>query len=417
MRSWSEQIRFFYATTFVMLTSMIWTIASSVVFNVEISFYLFIITLISALVARYLFKKEKRLTICILVPIVPLIIYEIIKGITFLGCLDVIFVIFIIIKLINEENENINYDRYKRVFVQGSYILFMVSMVYALTLKPSISIIYRGSIIYLVLIILTLRESMGYCYNVKRSKESRRFNIVLIIFSTLITQDFFYNKCIAMLEAIYGVINFIADKLLSWILVVVGYLIVLAINAIQSLFKGNGSFGEGIMFEPGKTNIDVSGINVGDQVNPIVTLVIKGAIILTLLVLVIRIGRRIVRNKKLDNEMSYTEIVEFIEVDKKPVNEIFKMIKKIFRKKGSPREEVIYKYGEFVGLARKKGIFEKYMTPKQLANVTKIKIDYCEGLDEIANIYNEAKFSKHSINSNKEETVGKNVDNISKKMK
>jgi len=57
------------------------------------------------------------------------------------------------------------------------------------------------------------------------------------------------------------------------------------------------------------------------------------------------------------------------------------------------------------------------MTPKQLGNIVKIKVDNCNEVDEIANIYNEAKFSTHVINREYEQKVEKYVDNINKKIK
>lgn len=417
MKSWSDQIRFFYATTFIMLTSMIWIIASSIIFNIEISFYLFIITLVSSSVARYLFKKGQKVSLCITIPMVPLVIYGISKGVTFLGCLNSIFIIFIIIKLLNEENENINYDRYKSVFVQGAYVLFIVSMAYALTSRSSSSDIYIGIVIYLVLIVVTLRESMWYCYNIKKSKSSKWFNSILIGFSILITQEFFYGKCVIILNAIYNGFNFIIEKVLGVVIVGVGYIVEWGINALQKLVGNNILDGDGVWVKEGNTAIDIKNIISGEGINPIFAFLAKSVVIVILLVLLIRLAKKIAKNNRSHNEMSYTEVVEFIEENNKSTNRFIKRIKKLFRKKGTPREEVIYKYGEFVERSKEKGIFEVYMTPKQLSNVVKIKIDSYEGIEELTAIYNESKFSTHIINCVQEQKVEETVDNINKKIK
>ncbi|MEG2289126.1 MAG: hypothetical protein RR891_03200 [Clostridium sp.] len=418
MKNWSTQIRFFYATTFVMLTSMVWAIASNVIFNVKLSFNLFIITLISSLISRYLLIKRRKVSTCIMIPIIILIIYKIIKGITLVGCLDVIFVVFVIIKLLNEETENISYDRYRRIFIRGAYGLSSVLIAYALTLRASSDIIYRGVIIYLVLIIVTLRESMWYCNNIKKNKISKLINGMLIGFSVLITQEGFYDKYVMILKVIYSGFSFITEKLLGWAMLAVGFIIMLGSNAIRWLVSGGNVSAESVWRQTRQVQTNIRDMFSGDLIMTIAfSLLVKGVVIVAVLVLAIKLGQKVIEINKENNELSYTEIMEFIERDNKSTNLVVEMIKKIFRKKGSPREEVIYKYGEFVGLASKKGIFEKYMTPKQLLNVTKIKIDYCEGLDEISDIYNEAKFSLHVINKEKEQKVEKTVDNIKKSMK
>ncbi len=57
------------------------------------------------------------------------------------------------------------------------------------------------------------------------------------------------------------------------------------------------------------------------------------------------------------------------------------------------------------------------MTPKQLSNIVKIKVDNCNEVDEVTNIYNETKFSTHVINSQYEQKVENYVDNINRKIK
>ncbi|WP_346932369.1 hypothetical protein [Clostridium sp.] len=259
---------------------------------------------------------------------------------------------------------------------------------------------------------------MWYCNNIKKNKISKLINGMLIGFSVLITQEGFYDKYVMILKVIYSGFSFITEKLLGWAILAVGSIIMLGSNAIRWLVSGGNVSVESVWGQTRQVQTNIRDMFSGDLIMTIAfSLLVKGVVIVAVLVLAIKLGQKVIEINKENDELSYTEIMEFIERDNKSTNLVVEMIKKIFRKKGSPREEVIYKYGEFVGLASKKGIFEKYMTPKQLLNVTKIKIDYCEGLDEISDIYNEAKFSLHVINKEKEQKVEKTVDNIKKSMK
>ncbi|MEG1256136.1 hypothetical protein [Clostridium sp.] len=420
MMSWSERVRFFYATTFIMLASIIWTVVSTIIFGGEISFSLFIISLISVEASRYLFKKQVKLIICIGGPIVPVFTYQVINVQPFIACLNVIFIIFISMMLIKEESENISYDRYKIIFIKGVYAIFVAAIVYGLIWLPSSTVIYRAIIMYLVLGVITLRESMGYCYNIKRGKVSRTWSFVLVIFAILITRDFFYNKCVSLVKMLYNIFNFLLDKIIDLVLIIFSYPMTLLYNLISNLFKGKGATVEEIfggMGNPNNKSTEELLSKYDITISPIFYLIIKILVIVMLIFILTKLARKIVKNNETNKNNEYIEVVENIEGSGKSPNRFIRRIKSIFRKKGSSREEIIYKYGEFVKKAREKGIFEEYMTPKQLLNVVKIKVDNCEEIDEITYLYNEAKFSTHIINCGQEQKVEKYVDNINKKIK
>ena len=56
------------------------------------------------------------------------------------------------------------------------------------------------------------------------------------------------------------------------------------------------------------------------------------------------------------------------------------------------------------------------MTASQLKNVTKINVDNSDNLDEMTLLYNEAKFSLHTMTQENVESVRKGHSNIRKQL-
>lgn len=417
--SWSKQIRFYYVTSFIMLTSIIGSIITSFFFHGEIKFSLFIVTLISALVSLYFYNKQWKTGTCIIVPIIPVTIYEVLTQNIFSGTFNAMFIVYVTTALIKEENEDINYDRYKRKFRIGVYGIFIAAIAYGIFELSSSNVIYRAIIIYIILVVITMREARGYCYNIKKSKSSRIFNLSLFGFAIFITQEFFYEKFVMIVKGIYLGFNYVLELILNLVILIIGPIMNWCINALKKLFNGDNSMFDNVRNSAVNQN-KTGEIYVSDPISEVVSkgfeFLIKSLIILVLALIAIKLIKKIIRRSNFNRDNGYVEVVEDIDDTLKSSNKIINKLKKVFRKKGTPREEILYRYGEFVEAARARGIFKEYMTPKQLSNIVKIKVDQYEEVDVITNTYNEARFSTHCINSEKEQFVEKYVDNVNKKI-
>ncbi len=419
--SWSEKVRLYYDITFTMLASIIWMMVTALAFSKDMKFSIFIFTLISILISKRLLKKGKKIGFCIIISLIPAIVYEIFTHGIMIAVLDVIFIVFIDVILIKEVNENINYDRYKNIFTKGITCIFIVAIICGVFKPQYANPVFRGSIIYLILVVITMRETMGYCYNIRSSKANKTINLSLVTFAVLITQKFFYDICVKIIKTLYGWIDFIVELIIDIIVKIIEYPMTWAINALNKLFAERAGSLEGIfgILEIGNDNSKKFEVINREmvRVSPIFTFIMKIIVILILAIIIIKITKKIVKSIDINIDKGYTEIVEEIAPKKLGYKKVINKIKKIFRKKGTPREEILYKYSEFVEVADKKDIFKAYMTPKQLSNIVKIKVDNCNEVDEVTNIYNETKFSAHVINSQYEQKVENYVDNINRKIK
>ncbi len=419
--SWSEQVRLYYDITFSMLTSVVWMIVTALIFSKDMKFSIFILMMISILTSKYLLRKGKKVEICIGVSLIPIIVYEIFSQEIVIAIGDIIFVALISAVLLRETNENINYDRYKNIFINGISYIFIASIICSMFKPIYAEIIFRGIVIYLILMVITMRETMGYCYNIKSSKVNKIINISLISLALLTTQEFFYIIFVKVVSILYRGIEFITEFIIDVIVKIIGIPMTWVFNALQKLFTERRGALEDIFgrIDSGSKNPpNIKGLT-PEMVtaSPTFIFIMKVIVTIILILIVSSIIRKIIKGTNLNRDDGYTEIIEEIEQKDPGYKKVIDKIKKIFRKKGTPREEVLYKYSEFVEVANKKEIFKTYMTPRQLGNIVKIKVDNCMEVDEVTNMYNEAKFSTHIINKSYEQKVEKYVDNINKNIK
>lgn len=419
--SWSDQVRFYYDITFSMLMSIIWTIATAIIFFKDMNFSIFIFILVTVLISKYLLKKGKKINFSRIVALAPAIIYEIFSQEIMIAILDLMFIGVISSILIKEINENINYERYKNILVKGVSCIFIAAVVCGIVKPQYANFVFRGSVIYLILLVITMREAMGYCYNIKSSKANKVINLSLVILALLTTQNFFYNIGVRIAKLLYSGFNFIIELIIDIITKIIEYPMMWAINALNKLFTEKSVDIESIFSNLGNSTRKSSSFNKVNmetvKASPVFIFIMKAILMIVLMLIIVKITKKILDGTNFSEDKGYVEVVESIGQKDSGYKKVINKIKKIFRKKGTPKEEVLYKYSEFVEVADKKDIFKAYMTPKQLGNIVKIKVDNCNEVDEVTNIYNEAKFSTHIINRGYAQKVEKYVDNINKKIK
>lgn len=419
--SWFNQVKFFYTSTIILLITFVWTVIMNVIFNINISFGLFVLLLVMSNLGRYILRRGINPKLCLVMSIFPICVVEIfITRDIFFAILNTIFSSFVIIKLFREENSDISYEEYKRQLSKGIYCIFGVGIIYSFMtwagLKADDSKIYIGILVYIILVVIALREAMGYEYQIKRTKVSKYINYGLALFGILLTQETVYNKLAFLVEFISTVVGKFIGWLAGIIFNILQYPLMWLYMLLEKLFSGaKGKMPESLgNLENQKQEelIEQAGV-AGDMIVNAIMVIIIILLFFILYKVVSKIYYRYSRNKSEE----YTEFTEKIEVEKSKEKKLSTMLKKIFRKKGSPREEVLYKYGELVTSAFKKEFFKEYMTPSQLKKVIKVKVDKATSIDEITNIYNKAKFSKHAIGIEEKEVVEENVNNINKLMK
>ena len=423
--SWFNQVKFFYTSTITLLITFIWTVILGLAFNQEIGFQLFFMIFIMSNLSRYLLRRGINPKVCLFVALIPIVIIEILTSSeAFLTILNIGFSGNIISKLLKEEKDDINYEEYKRVFIRGVYYMFGAGIIYGLMrgsgVRSSASIIYIGILSYSILAVITLREAMGYEYQVKRTRSSKFINYGLTLFGILLTQEFIYRKIMIFAERVKNIVGYILSWFVDIILMVLYYPIAFIFNLLQKII-GDVDNEKMAEFLKGMNGLEPNDadhvVQQGVSVNPIIILILKVLVGFIFIYILYKLVNKVYYNINKSKLQEYVESVENIDIKKTKESKLFMKIKKILRKRGTPREEIIYKYGELIDSAAKKDIFKKYMTPSQLKYVMKVKVDSSNKIDEITEIYNEAKFSEHKVGISQQNTMEENVNKLNKTMK
>jgi len=152
----------------------------------------------------------------------------------------------------------------------------------------------------------------------------------------------------------------------------------------------------------------------GIKLPPVLILVIKVLILLVILYIIYRFLARFRNKTKVNN--GFLEEKEKITKKKNKKHWVKDVFSKIFQGGGSNREKILSTYKGFEKITEEADIYKPYMTATQLKNVTKIKVNNSDDLDEMTQVYNEAKFSMHDMTQDKVEKVKKGHSSIKKQI-
>lgn len=414
--SWYRQIKTLYSSTYVLMIYIIWTMLTCTFLANEVSFNLYLITLFNVFLMEYLYDKEYKKHITLSVPlIIGAVILWVMYYDFYKAVLNYLFFISSIIAVYKEEPNQINYYEYKQKWIFGAYLMVGVALFILIFSAPLLEKMFRVLVMYLILVVINLRESLRYSYNI-RSKHSKYINLGIIGFMIIIFQEHTYKIFSTITRAIYGGITYVLNIIFDIIITIVSYPIAYGTELLGKIFAIRAMKAKSVFEGFDKLKIPAELLFQQDTYRDeasiaYVAILLKILLAAAILIIIVRSLSALVKVEK--REEGYVEFKEKLINKKKNKEGIFQKLKKtIFRKRGNLREEILYSYSEFEKVTEKVEIFKPYMTASQLKNVTKIKVDNVDKLDEMTEIYNKAKFSRGELKGENLETVKRAVENI-----
>lgn len=412
--NWGEKVRLYYAAPLLMIASCIYSILVSINSGSALSLEIFIITFLVQILLKYFLAKGRSPWTSVFFAMVPAILFEIIFQGGNTTIINLIFILFINLLYIYKFEGDINYEWNKRILIKGLVIILVLAVIESFFSIQTSSIIYRMILIYLILMIIALREVLVYSNKIKKDKIFKNTNISIVIFAMIFAMDFFYQIFVSLGRLVANAISFLLDKMISLLLIILEK----PFNWIYALLSKRAGYkapevANNDLFVENNTDIIYQ---MDSRIVNVALVAIKVVIILFIIWAAIRIIKKIRHVEVKSEELNYEEITEDINPnwDGKKKTKIFH---DIFRKKGNSREEVIYRYEKFASYSEVKGIFKRYMTPKQFENTIKISVDDANDFSEVTKIYNKAKFSMEEINDEMERRTRDVVNKTSKKYK
>ncbi len=410
--NWYRQVKTLYTTTLTIFFFIMWAFIEKIIFQNNIKYSLIIITFISVFLMQYLIYKRVNKYLSVAIPLIIsiLILHFILKD--SLIIVNLIFVVATMIFNLTLENDTINYYQCKRTLTNGLYLIVPIGIIGIMFRSDLIIYLFRAYMFYLILMIITFRESLRYMYNI-RNKSSIYVNLGIILGIIALCQEYIFSAFNKIIIWIFGVISFAADLILTLIVKIFEKPMQFIVDSLKKIMMKNQHLEEMLDRLGNKSEVREFIYEESVLKYPIW---IKIALLIIVLYFLYKIICKIRINVKVNE--NYVECIESINEksqEKKP-SYISKFIKKILRKKGDIREEILYNYKNFEEITKKADIYKTYMTAAQLKNVTKVKIDNVDGLDDMTNIYNKAKFSTQELSEENLQQVKNSYENIKKQI-
>ncbi len=413
--SWHRKVKSIYSISLVTISFIIWSTLSKLLFESPVDYKLFLITLCIVFFTQYLntLKLKKSLFILFILVLsagAPLIFF---RGQIIV--INAIFLIFMALVTYTLENSPVDHTQYKQDIRKSILALGVIWLISFNLGSDFVNEMYRFHILYIIMVIILMRETRGYVYSVK-SNTSMVTNIIIGISVVTLSLDFASNIIAKVLGLLMDLTSFILVIIISMLIKIFGGPIsFIAEKLRQLLMKSDNKFiTEGTTMDM-KVNkppnmVEYHGINLP----PELLLIIKILILLVILYAIYKILSRFRNETKIYD--GYSEKKEKIIKKKNKKHWVKDMFAKIFQGGGSNREKILSIYKAFEKTTEQADIYKPYMTATQLKNVTKINVNNCDDLEEMTQVYNEAKFSMHEMTQEKVEKVKKGHSNIKKKL-
>ncbi|MGH4140331.1 hypothetical protein [Clostridium sp.] len=413
--SWYRKVKSLYSISLVTISFIIWSTLSKWLFKSGVNYKLFLITLCIVFFTQYLNNLElkKSLFILALLGVSILACFIFFKGQTIF--INIIFLLFMSLITYSLDDMPIDHSQYKEDIIKSMAALIVIWPISFTLGADFVNEMYRFHILYIIMIIILMRETRRYVYDVK-SNTSSVTNVIIGISVLALSLDYANKIIVWLLDMLIKLSSFILGLIVDFLIVIFGgpiSFIIQKINGILIKSENQYKLKDSAM---GKTLNKQSNIIKYKAANlsPALLLFIKIFIVLVIFYVIYKFLSRITKDTKVYS--GFVEEKERMVNKRKKTHWVKNLFGNMFKSGGSNRDKILYTYSSFEKITEQANIYKTYMTATQLKNVTKINVDNVYNLDEMTKLYNEAKFSVHPMTQESVESVKRGHSNIKKQL-
>ncbi|WP_061996114.1 hypothetical protein [Clostridium sp. ATCC 25772] len=415
--SWFRQVKLLYMATLNIMYFLLGNLISNILIDKNLSYYLILFTIATTVCALICIDRNYNKKLAIFIPflVTLLILRFLINDSSYI----IVAIYFIVIYLFNLEkiDEPITYIDTRKTFIYIMLLSLLILWLANIFLwKNIVAYSFRAYIFYLALMIITFRELLRYENNIFNEK-AKYFNLSIVAVIIIMSLDPVMKFINITFSKLLNIIWSLVIGIIGFISKVVGVLVEFVVRNLRNIIlKNDGSIEDLNLFQNQKVSNEIK--NIFDNnipVNSGLDIVVKFLFAILTIVIVYKMFSKIhILKKKVDK--NYIEYVENIKKENRNKKNKLKKIKEILKIRKSVKEEIFYTYKKFERIANKVGVFKNYMTATQLKNVVNLKFDNMEGLEDMTNIYNEAKFSNHHIPDEELKKIKEDYENVKKQL-
>lgn len=414
--SWMRQVRTLYTISLLMLFYILWAIIGFFLLaHMETRYTIYLVWLVSVFLMQFLKSKTRNMVISLFIPGVVglLLVYYVTKepgamvSLTFL--LNLIMTWFLIFLFLRMDKEEIDYNLHKKRMKYAVQILAALGLLIPWTTPQVTSEVLRFYILFLISVVIVLREVRLYFFEI-RNKKSFYVNIIVIISMILVSIQQVSAFIVKILGAVYNGVATILTFIFTIIGVPIAYLFsgfkLDYLDAVSKKVKpllGAAQGGSG-----DKAKIKDAPVVQNLHVSPYV----KVAIGILILFIIYRI---FVKGTVAKENKSPLDQREKLAKEAKPRLNPLRAIQRLL-KGNSIKEHILFTYRKFEHRTSGKGIFQTSMTANELKEETKPLVSQKDDLASLTDIYNEAKFSDHSMDEDKLKVIQDNYNTVKKEL-
>lgn len=435
--SWYDEVKFIFAVFMNTMLFILWSFFIKILLNIDLSRYIYILNLtilfLTLYLSKYIFKrlyKNNRILLLTLIisiltsPVVYFLMDSKVLGVI----LNLVYSLVLVFSIGTFKETLYSYYQYQNIVRNSLIIIGILGVFMNFIFDELFQRINTFYFLILIFSILLLRESRNYKYKI-RNKNAKKTNGMIFGVVMLMSIEPIYNMFILFFMKLKGYLSGYFDKFFYYIFCKIGIVINKVCDFImQWCIKANLGNSDSSKIDVQK--VDMKAINkvldskqgfagkvrefiitlIGGEVYCILKILVFIIIVYAVVKLIKFIVARLFGHKEDEDEI--VESIKESSNNKKHIS-----IKRIFKSKGDIRDNIRSIYRKFLNQCYKKKVFKPYMSATVLSNVLKIKVDKNEELENLAKIYNEAKFSKHEMNVEKLSTMKKSYLTVDKYMK
>ncbi|WP_392486055.1 hypothetical protein ACER0A_012345 [Haloimpatiens sp. FM7315] len=421
--SWYRRIKTLFNLELSIFLYIIWINLSYVFFGVKTNYLVMIVGLVSMFLMHYLNYKTKKVYLAL---VLSLVLGMFILLISYKSIHLTIFNMFyiLILEFASFKLEEQYIDHYVgNIIIKKSLLILMLIWIVAIIFRAdSTKYFFRFYLIYTIIGIVYLRQMRDYNYNIINRKSTRIDMVITIlvfsISSSKVFEGFYY-----VVKIIKKGLYFLADKIIDFLV----YVLDKPFNSFFEYFKRlfinlkiNGEFENiNLMNKKAKVKRYTENRHYLKDITWLKYAIMAIVIIIVLLFLFNIIQRLMASINNEENKNVIKEEKEKIldrEIKGKNKNKLSSLLKDVYYLKDA-KGKIKHVYKNFEKISRDKELYKNYMTAKQLGTSVKVNSEVPKDeVNKITDIYNEAKFSNHTVEEENAKIIKQSFDSVKNKI-
>lgn len=403
--SWQRQVKFLYEICLLVFMFIMWSIVQLMFFRQQPDYKILIISMLIAFLVDYLYLRKGKNALTISIPYILAvgIIYLIYEDNILSVVLNSIYMMLPAFIIYKKEEDEPYYSEYVYIFKKEAVILILCGAIITACGTRYWTDFIRLYIIYVLIGIITLRESRLYSYALK-DKRTAWGNILTASVLIILSLEKVFNSIIKLFSYVLKMAGYPVRAILNVIvyifIIILGYPVLFIGEWLKSII------GKLPRQQQKKTETAMYKKNTLEMLRKIKSkefymsqnteIIIEVLIFLAAVLLIIKLVKKRAKSKLNLAEVEHEEKEKIYKDSHHKKNIIAQIIHNAF-KKTTVKGQILDIYKDFEKEADKKQIFKKHMTPTQLANVYSTITKDKTSLYDMKDIYNEVKFSEHDI--------------------